>query len=66
MPGINNIHGLWPAVWTMYDHCHVEYDWDVHILYRGNLGRAGFGASLEGMWVSVYLCLAAIHAGRRS
>ena len=32
LPGMNNIAGLWPAVWTM-----------------GNLGRAGFGASLEGM-----------------
>ena len=32
LPGVNNIVGLWPAVWTM-----------------GNLGRAGFGASLEGM-----------------
>ncbi|KAJ7487429.1 beta-glucan synthesis-associated protein [Mycena galericulata] len=37
LPGINNIHGLWPAVWTM-----------------GNLGRAGFGASLEGMWPYTY------------
>ena len=32
LPGINNIVGLWPAVWTM-----------------GNLGRAGYGGSLEGM-----------------
>jgi beta-glucanase (GH16 family) len=32
LPGINNVVGLWPAVWTM-----------------GNLGRAGYGASLEGM-----------------
>lgn len=32
LPGLNNIAGLWPAVWTM-----------------GNLGRAGYGASLEGM-----------------
>jgi len=37
LPGINNIHGLWPAVWTM-----------------GNLGRAGYGASLEGMWPYTY------------
>ncbi|EPQ60516.1 beta-glucan synthesis-associated [Gloeophyllum trabeum ATCC 11539] len=37
LPGINNIVGLWPAVWTM-----------------GNLGRAGFGASLEGMWPYTY------------
>ncbi|KAJ7932557.1 beta-glucan synthesis-associated protein-domain-containing protein [Mycena leptocephala] len=37
LPGTNNIHGLWPAVWTM-----------------GNLGRAGFGASLEGMWPYTY------------
>ncbi|KAL6305819.1 beta-glucan synthesis-associated [Sparassis latifolia] len=33
LPGVNNIVGLWPAIWTM-----------------GNLGRAGYGASLEGMW----------------
>ncbi len=32
LPGINNIVGLWPAVWAM-----------------GNLGRAGYGASLDGM-----------------
>ncbi|KAJ7239362.1 glycoside hydrolase family 16 protein [Mycena rebaudengoi] len=32
LPGMNNIFGLWPAVWTM-----------------GNLGRAGYGASLDGM-----------------
>jgi hypothetical protein len=31
LPGINNIVGLWPAIWTM-----------------GNLGRAGYGASLDG------------------
>ncbi|KIP11409.1 glycoside hydrolase family 16 protein [Phlebiopsis gigantea 11061_1 CR5-6] len=37
LPGINNIMGLWPAVWTM-----------------GNLGRAGYGASLEGMWPYTY------------
>ena len=38
LPGVNNIVGLWPAVWTM-----------------GNLGRAGFGASLEGMVSRVFL-----------
>lgn len=32
LPGVNDIVGLWPAVWTM-----------------GNLGRAGYGATLEGM-----------------
>ncbi|KAJ7092566.1 beta-glucan synthesis-associated protein-domain-containing protein [Mycena epipterygia] len=37
LPGTNNVHGLWPAVWTM-----------------GNLGRAGYGASLEGMWPYTY------------
>ncbi|OBZ79710.1 Beta-glucan synthesis-associated protein KRE6 [Grifola frondosa] len=37
LPGINNIVGLWPAIWTM-----------------GNLGRAGYGASLEGMWPYTY------------
>ncbi|KAJ7783618.1 beta-glucan synthesis-associated protein [Mycena maculata] len=37
LPGINNVQGLWPAVWTM-----------------GNLGRAGYGASLEGMWPYTY------------
>jgi beta-glucanase (GH16 family) len=38
LPGINNVVGLWPAVWTM-----------------GNLGRAGYGASLEGMVGSLFL-----------
>ncbi|KAJ7640711.1 beta-glucan synthesis-associated protein [Mycena polygramma] len=37
LPGINNVFGLWPAVWTM-----------------GNLGRAGYGATLDGMWPYVY------------
>lgn len=32
LPGINNVMGLWPAIWMM-----------------GNLGRAGYGASLDGM-----------------
>jgi Beta-glucan synthesis-associated protein SKN1/KRE6/Sbg1 len=32
LPGLNNVAGMWPAVWTM-----------------GNLGRAGYGATLEGM-----------------
>ncbi|KAK0234993.1 glycoside hydrolase family 16 protein [Armillaria nabsnona] len=37
LPGINNVVGLWPAVWMM-----------------GNLGRAGYGASLEGLWPYSY------------
>ncbi|THG94070.1 hypothetical protein EW145_g8218, partial [Phellinidium pouzarii] len=37
LPGANNIHGLWPAVWSM-----------------GNLGRAGYGASLDGTWPYSY------------
>lgn len=32
LPGVNNVVGLWPAIWTM-----------------GNLGRAGYGAALDGM-----------------
>jgi len=32
LPGVNNVMGLWPAVWTM-----------------GNLGRAGYGATVDGM-----------------
>ena len=38
LPGVNNVVGLWPAIWTM-----------------GNLGRAGYGASLEGL-VSCLIC----------
>ncbi|EPQ53587.1 glycoside hydrolase family 16 protein [Gloeophyllum trabeum ATCC 11539] len=37
LPGLNNVVGLWPAVWAM-----------------GNLGRAGYGASLDGMWPYTY------------
>ncbi|KAI0920890.1 hypothetical protein AcW2_006028 [Taiwanofungus camphoratus] len=37
LPGMNNVVGLWPAIWTM-----------------GNLGRAGYGATLEGMWPYTY------------
>lgn len=32
LPGVNNVVGLWPAIWSM-----------------GNLGRAGYGGSLDGM-----------------
>jgi len=32
LPGVDDIQGLWPAIWTM-----------------GNLGRAGYGATLDGM-----------------
>jgi beta-glucanase (GH16 family) len=32
LPGLSNIAGFWPSLWTM-----------------GNLGRAGYGATLEGM-----------------
>lgn len=41
LPGVNNVAGLWPAIWTM-----------------GNLGRAGYGASLEGMVSLFFLCFA--------
>jgi beta-glucanase (GH16 family) len=52
LPGINNVVGLWPAVWAM-----------------GNLGRAGYGASLEGMvkivdlnsHSSAHKCIVAVH-----
>ncbi|KAG9317367.1 beta-glucan synthesis-associated [Chiua virens] len=37
LPGVNNIVGFWPAIWTL-----------------GNLGRAGYGASLEGLWPYTY------------
>jgi len=37
LPGISNVNGLWPAVWTM-----------------GNLGRAGYGACLDGLWPYTY------------
>ncbi|EIN10535.1 beta-glucan synthesis-associated protein [Punctularia strigosozonata HHB-11173 SS5] len=37
LPGVNNIVGLWPAVWTM-----------------GNLGRAGYGATTDGLWPYSY------------
>lgn len=37
LPGVPNVMGFWPAIWTM-----------------GNLGRAGYGASLDGMWPYTY------------
>ncbi|KAH8113341.1 beta-glucan synthesis-associated [Phellopilus nigrolimitatus] len=37
LPGVTNVLGFWPAIWTM-----------------GNLGRAGYGATLEGMWPYTY------------
>ncbi|KAF8658304.1 hypothetical protein AX16_002074 [Volvariella volvacea WC 439] len=37
LPGLSDIAGYWPALWTM-----------------GNLGRAGYGATTEGMWPYSY------------
>ncbi|KAH8833428.1 glycoside hydrolase family 16 protein [Flagelloscypha sp. PMI_526] len=37
LPGMNNVAGLWPAIWTM-----------------GNLGRAGYGATTDGLWPYSY------------
>lgn len=37
LPGLNDVVGLWPAIWTM-----------------GNLGRAGYGATLQGLWPYSY------------
>ncbi|KAJ3735969.1 glycoside hydrolase family 16 protein [Lentinula guzmanii] len=37
LPGMNNVSGLWPSIWTL-----------------GNLGRVGYGATLEGMWPYSY------------
>ncbi|KAL5530502.1 hypothetical protein ACEPAF_6760 [Sanghuangporus sanghuang] len=37
LPGVTNVIGFWPSVWTM-----------------GNLGRAGYGATLEGTWPYTY------------
>ncbi|KAJ7103721.1 glycoside hydrolase family 16 protein [Mycena epipterygia] len=44
LPGTNNIHGLWPAFWSMH----------VLIHYLADFGRAGYGASLDGMWPYTY------------
>lgn len=52
LPGANNVSGLWPAVWTMgnlgdnYNHLLNSSDLISSVL---DLGRAGYGASLEGM-----------------
>ena len=37
LPGMNNVSGLWPSIWTL-----------------GNLGRVGYGATLQGMWPYSY------------
>ncbi|PFH45640.1 glycoside hydrolase family 16 protein [Amanita thiersii Skay4041] len=37
LPGVNDVGGLWPALWTM-----------------GNLGRAGHGATTDGLWPFTY------------
>ncbi|KIK67788.1 glycoside hydrolase family 16 protein [Collybiopsis luxurians FD-317 M1] len=37
LPGVSNVVGMWPAVWTL-----------------GNLGRAGYGATLDGTWPYTY------------
>ncbi|KAJ7262167.1 glycoside hydrolase family 16 protein [Mycena haematopus] len=42
LPGSNNILGLWPAASNLF------------VWTLGNLGRAGYGASLEGMWPYTY------------
>lgn len=54
LPGVNNILGLWPAVYVTI-HCTIVVS---NLLFfswaMGNLGRAGYGASLEGMWPYTY------------
>lgn len=56
LPGISNVIGLWPAVWTL-----GNLGWFInHHSMKGRLtnphviGRAGYGASLEGMWPYTY------------
>ncbi|KAJ7852397.1 beta-glucan synthesis-associated protein [Mycena olivaceomarginata] len=54
MPGITNIFGLWPAVWTCDVGKPLLNSRALLNAYRGNLGRAGYGASLDGMWPYSY------------
>ncbi|KAF9078818.1 beta-glucan synthesis-associated [Rhodocollybia butyracea] len=44
LPGANNVLGLWPGTLDSYQ----------VLMTMGNLGRAGYGASLEGMWPYSY------------
>jgi beta-glucan synthesis-associated protein KRE6 len=49
LPGQNNVSGLWPAIWfvTSFSFALISH----FALNRtlGNLGRVGYGATMEGM-----------------
>lgn len=54
LPGVNNILGLWPAVYVILYCTIVVFNLLFSSWAMGNLGRAGYGASLEGMWPYTY------------
>jgi hypothetical protein len=54
LPGANNILGLWPAVLRFVRYTVQFFLSHPQVWTMGNLGRAGYGASLEGMWPYSY------------
>jgi beta-glucan synthesis-associated protein KRE6 len=48
LPGINNVVGLWPAIWTLGNlgESFLEHDKQTGSIM--SIGRAGYGASLDG------------------
>jgi beta-glucanase (GH16 family) len=55
LPGSNNVAGLWPAVWAMGNLGTSDHVFDMQIYNEEHecIGRAGYGASLEGMVCSI-------------
>ncbi|TFK30804.1 beta-glucan synthesis-associated protein [Coprinopsis marcescibilis] len=54
LPGANNVMGLWPAIWSMGNLGALLYSMPHDITQLTAQGRAGYGASLEGMWPYTY------------
>jgi hypothetical protein len=49
LPGTHNVAGFWPAIWTMGNLGLHPSRLDPVMLNAIQLGRAGFGASVEGL-----------------
>ena len=55
LPGRNDVWGLWPAFWTMgVSKSIIVRKYPLNDILFQNLGRAAYGASLEGLWPYSY------------
>lgn len=54
LPGTDNAPGFWPGAWTMVCTLIRLNEWLYSTFSQGNLGRAGYGATTEGLWPYSY------------